>query len=166
MLALLKRWLGWDTDSGPFDFSDLDPSSTDRPVAAAPSTVPTAKPAQKQPPRAADPRRAPGPGAVRPPSPAKPQANGAKQSTPNAKAPPAPKPPAPAAKGAAPNPKAAAPNAKPAAPGGKTPKKDPIDALHNPSLTLDRPSEDGFDPYNTGAFNRSTSWERISRHKR
>ena len=23
-----------------------------------------------------------------------------------------------------------------------------------------------FDPYNTGAFNRSTSWERISRHKR
>jgi hypothetical protein len=41
-----------------------------------------------------------------------------------------------------------------------------MDALHNPSLSLDKPSEDGFDPYNTGAFNRSASWERIGRHKR
>lgn len=41
-----------------------------------------------------------------------------------------------------------------------------MDVLDNPSLTLDRPSGDGFDPYNTGAFNRSTSWERIGRHKK
>jgi len=41
-----------------------------------------------------------------------------------------------------------------------------MDVLDNPHLTLDRPKDDGFDPYNTGAFNRSTSWERIGRHKR
>ena len=48
----------------------------------------------------------------------------------------------------------------------KQAKKAPVDVLHNPSLTLDKPSEDGFDPYNTGAFNRSTSWERIGRNKK
>ncbi len=41
-----------------------------------------------------------------------------------------------------------------------------MDVLDNPRLTLDRPNDDGFDPYNTGAFNRSQSWEKIGRHKR
>jgi hypothetical protein len=41
-----------------------------------------------------------------------------------------------------------------------------LEILDNPKLTLDRPNDDGFDPYNTGAFNRSASWEKISRHKK
>jgi hypothetical protein len=41
-----------------------------------------------------------------------------------------------------------------------------MDILDNPLLSLDKPVEDGFDPYNTGAFNRSASWERISRRGR
>ena len=40
-----------------------------------------------------------------------------------------------------------------------------MDVLDNPQLTLDRPTGDGFDPYNTGAFNRSASWEKIGRNK-
>lgn len=44
--------------------------------------------------------------------------------------------------------------------------RDPIDLLDNPRLTLDKPADDGFDPYNTGAFNRSSSWERIGRQKK
>jgi hypothetical protein len=56
--------------------------------------------------------------------------------------------------------------AKPGA--AKKAKKDraPMDVLDNPQLTLDRPTGDGFDPYNTGAFNRSASWERIGRNKK
>ena len=42
----------------------------------------------------------------------------------------------------------------------------PMDRLHNPHLTLDKPADDGFDPYNTGAFNRSTSWEKIGRQRK
>jgi hypothetical protein len=42
----------------------------------------------------------------------------------------------------------------------------PIDVLDNPRLSLDKPADDGFDPYNTGAFNRSTSWERIGRQRK
>jgi len=42
----------------------------------------------------------------------------------------------------------------------------PADVLDNPRLTLDKPADDGFDPYNTGAFNRSTSWERIGRQRK
>ena len=45
-------------------------------------------------------------------------------------------------------------------------KRDPLDVLDNPRLTLDKPPDDGFDPYNTGAFNRSTSWERIGRQRK
>jgi hypothetical protein len=41
-----------------------------------------------------------------------------------------------------------------------------MDVLDNPRLTLDRPKDDGFDPYNTGAFNRSASWEKIGRQKK
>jgi hypothetical protein len=48
------------------------------------------------------------------------------------------------------------------------PKTDrsPLDVLDNPRLTLDKPADDGFDPYNTGAFNRSASWERIGRQRK
>jgi hypothetical protein len=42
----------------------------------------------------------------------------------------------------------------------------PRDVLDNPRLTLDKPADDGFDPYNTGAFNRSASWERIGRQRK
>lgn len=48
----------------------------------------------------------------------------------------------------------------------KSKERDPLDVLDNPRLTLDKPVDDGFDPYNTGAFNRSTSWERIGRQKK
>ena len=48
----------------------------------------------------------------------------------------------------------------------KPKERDPLDVLDNPRLTLDKPVDDGFDPYNTGAFNRSTSWERIGRQKK
>src|SRR5262245_42334208 len=121
MLRLLKRWLGWDSNSGPFDFSELrfgtrQSSSTSQP----------------QPP----PRR--GPVAQR-------------------SEPPVQRAEAPPRNSAATQPA----QAKPAAP--KKAKKDraPMDLLDNPQLTLDRPTGDGFDPYNTGAFNRSTSWEKI-----
>jgi hypothetical protein len=40
------------------------------------------------------------------------------------------------------------------------------DALENPRLTLGKPKDDGFDPYNTGAFNRSQSWEKIGRQRK
>ncbi len=103
MLKLLKRWLGWDSDAGPFDFSDL-------------------KIGRRTPP------------ATRPPPPSKP-----------ATAQPAQR---------------KAPARKP------TKERGPLDVLDNPRLTLDRPKDDGFDPYNTGAFNRSASWERIGRQKK
>ena len=45
-------------------------------------------------------------------------------------------------------------------------ERSPADVLDNPRLTLDKPAEDGFDPYNTGAFNRSTSWEQIGRQRK
>lgn len=46
------------------------------------------------------------------------------------------------------------------------PERAPLDVLDNPRLTLDKPTDDGFDPYNTGAFNRSTSWEKIGRQRK
>ena len=49
-------------------------------------------------------------------------------------------------------------------PGSKKPRR-PVDVLDNPRLSLERPDE-GFDPYNTGAFNRGQSWERIGKKKR
>jgi hypothetical protein len=45
-------------------------------------------------------------------------------------------------------------------------ERKPADVLDNPRLTLDKPADDGFDPYNTGAFNRSASWERIGRQRK
>jgi hypothetical protein len=101
MLKRLKRWLGWDSESGLLDFSDLS---------------------------------------IRPRS-----------------APPPPKPPAA-------QPRVAEP--PPAAQRRAKTERAPMDVLDNPRLTLDKPVDDGFDPYNTGAFNRSTSWERIGRQRK
>jgi hypothetical protein len=115
MLKTLRRWLGWDSSSGPFDFGDLEIPSRLRP-------------------------------------------------TPGVKAPIAAKPPMRAQSGVVP-PGAVKTPAKPATRRKREP--DPLDVLDNPKLTLERPTttEDGFDPYNTGAFNRSASWERISRKR-
>ncbi len=127
MLRLLKRWLGWDSNSGPFDFSDLRFGARRSSSTAQPQVQP------------------------RPP-PAIPRGEAPAQRTETpARAPASPQPAPPAAKPA----------------GTKKAKKDraPIDVLDNPQLTLDRPTGDGFDPYNTGAFNRSSSWERIGRNK-
>jgi hypothetical protein len=46
------------------------------------------------------------------------------------------------------------------------PGRSPAEVLDNPRLTLDKPADDGFDPYNTGAFNRSASWDRIGRQRK
>jgi hypothetical protein len=64
-----------------------------------------------------------------------------------------------------PAPPAASTNVAPPATRAKT-ERSPMDVLDNPRLTLDKPADDGFDPYNTGAFNRSTSWERIGRQRK
>lgn len=104
LLKRLKRWLGWDSDSGLLDFGDLGKSTPSRPIATKPAA----------------------PSVTRPPP------TGTAQSSPERK----PK------------------------------KRNPLDVLDNPSLTLDKPADDGFDPYNTGAFNRSTSWERIGRQRK
>jgi hypothetical protein len=101
MLKRLKRWLGWDSDSGLLDFSDLEPRRRSGSPAPRPTPTTTARPA----------------------------ANSAAQRR------------------------------------GKT-ERTPLDALENPRLTLDKPADDGFDPYNTGAFNRSQSWERIGRQRK
>jgi len=119
MLRLLKRWLGWDSNSGPFDFSELRFGARQNPSPPRPQTQPR---------------------------------------TPSMSRNDAP------ARAAATSPQPAQPPAKPAA--AKKPKKGPMDLLDNPQLTLDRPTDDGFDPYNTGAFNRSASWERIGRNKK
>jgi len=103
LLKLLKRWLGWDPDSGLLDFSDL--SRRPRPIPTKPLP----------------------PIVVRPPA--------------DTAAPPPP----------------AERRAK---------ERKPMDVLDNPRLTLDKPGDDGFDPYNTGAFNRSTSWEKIGRQRK
>lgn len=71
--------------------------------------------------------------------------------------PPPPKPPV-----VVPNRSAEAP----ATPRRPKRERQPLDVLDNPRLTLDKPADDGFDPYNTGAFNRSTSWERIGRQRK
>ena len=102
MLRLLKRWLGWEGESGLLDFARLGSRS--------PSAPPTTKP----PPIAVQPRRA-------------------------EQAP---------------------------APQRRAKDKTPLDVLDNPRLTIDKPADDGFDPYNTGAFNRSASWERIGRQRK
>jgi hypothetical protein len=76
-------------------------------------------------------------------------------------------PPAPAVtqtRVAEPAPRAADP--APASQRRTNTERAPLDVLNNPRLTLDKPADDGFDPYNTGAFNRSTSWEKIGRQRK
>jgi hypothetical protein len=103
MLKRLKRWLGWDSDSGSLDFQNGEA------------------------------RRRHGV--------------------------PGPKPPVVASNPARP------PDASATKRRAKQPRS-PLDALDNPRLTLDKPTDDGFDPYNTGAFNRSQSWEKIGRQRK
>jgi hypothetical protein len=69
-----------------------------------------------------------------------------------------PSPPAPPRANAS---ATSAPSAKP-----KRSDRSPMDVLDNPRLSLDKPTDDGFDPYNTGAFNRSASWDKIGRHRK
>ena len=104
LLKRLKRWLGWDSDSGLLDFADLDDRQRPRPFAtkSAVRTTTQGRPAE------------------------------------------APQPTERRAK----------------------PERHPLDVLDNPRLSLDKPTDDGFDPYNTGAFNRSTSWEKIGRQRK
>lgn len=104
LLKLIKRWLGWDPNSGLLDFSELSL----RPRSKAQKPLP--------------------PITVRPP--------------------------------------AETPAAMTAQPPRQKRERKPIDVLSNPKLTLDKPGDDGFDPYNTGAFNRSTSWEKIGRQRK
>lgn len=124
MLRLLRRLLGWDTGSGPFDFECLEEpihprSSTASLFASKPNntsaTTQTAGPSAKV---------------------------GAKPPAQTQKAPPA--------EGKANH-------------GAK--KKTASEILDNPELSLNGPQDAGFDPYNTGAFNRSQSWDRISKHR-
>jgi hypothetical protein len=103
LLKRLKRWLGWDSDSGLLDFADLDSRSRDSqaPKPTAPASPP--RPSEKT--AATAPRRAKS-------------------------------------------------------------ERTPADVLDNPRLTLDKPTDNGFDPYNTGAFNRSQSWDKIGRQRK
>jgi hypothetical protein len=104
LLKRLKRWLGWDSDSGSWDFGNLDPRPRPNPAPPKP-IVPTVTPRPAE------------------------KAN-----------------PAPAQR--------------------RAKERSPMDVLDNPRLSLDKPADDGFDPYNTGAFNRSTSWEKIGRQRK
>jgi len=106
MLTFLKRWLGWEGESGLLDFARLGSRSRNAPPAPKP-----------------------------PPIVVQTQTRRADQ---------------------APTPQRRA----------KDKEKAPLDVLDNPRLSLDKPADDGFDPYNTGAFNRSASWERIGRQRK
>ena len=102
LLERLKRWLGWNSNTGLLDFSDLL------------SRTRGASPAAKAPPPPVAPR--------------------------------------------------ATENGAPAQ--RRKTERSPAEVLDNPRLTLDKPADDGFDPYNTGAFNRSASWDRIGRQRK
>ena len=103
LLKRLKRWLGWDSDSGLLDFTDLNDRQRARPIVTKPvaRTTPPTRPAET---------------------------------------------PQPTER--------------------RTKPRNALDVLENPRLSLDKPVDDGFDPYNTGAFNRSTSWEKIGRQRK
>ena len=116
MLRLLRRILGWDANSGPFDFECLE--QTTRPPSST-AEVLTQKPKPVVQPPAGEPGKKPV--------------------------------------------KSAKPEQKKAA---KQPReKTPEEILSNPELSLNGPQDEGFDPYNTGAFNRSASWEKIAKHR-
>lgn len=106
MLKRLRRWLGWDDDSGVFVLGSAEP----RPKGTSATHGLFVKQAQQT---------------------------------------------------AKPAPRTAAAQKKPAQAPGKPA------AQTQPRLSLDKPpAADNFDPYNTGAFNRSQSWEKISRRGR
>ena len=44
-------------------------------------------------------------------------------------------------------------------------KKEALELFDNEALQIDTPKDTGFDPYNTGMFNRSGSWERINKRR-
>ena len=116
MLRLLRRILGWDADSGPFDFDDLEqpvrpPSSTASVLSEKPKPV-TQAGARQQPTQKSGAKPANKPAASRPPK-----------------------------------------------------ERTASEILDNPELSLNGPQDEGFDPYNTGAFNRSSSWEKIAKHR-
>lgn len=46
-----------------------------------------------------------------------------------------------------------------------TSKPSGVDSLDNSDLDIVTPPDTGFDPYNTGTFNRSGSWERINKRR-
>ncbi len=50
-------------------------------------------------------------------------------------------------------------------PSVQTSKPSAADAFDNPDLDIVAPPHTGFDPYNTGTFNRSGSWERINKRR-
>jgi hypothetical protein len=104
LLKALKRWLGWDPNSGLLDFSDLSLRATPKVAKPLPPII-VRQPPEPQPKTTAQERRA-------------------------------------------------------------KPERTPMDVLNNPKLTLDKPGDDGFDPYNTGAFNRSASWDKIGRQRK
>ena len=112
MLRLLRRILGWDADSGPFDFDCLEQPTRPRSSTASVLSE-NPKPAEVK----TDPAAA--------------------KAAKSAEAP------------------------EPRAPKDKT--ADEI--LSNPELSLNGPQDEGFDPYNTGAFNRSSSWEKIAKNR-
>jgi hypothetical protein len=44
-------------------------------------------------------------------------------------------------------------------------KQEALELFDNEALEIDTPKDNGFDPYNTGMFNRSGSWERINKRR-
>lgn len=44
-------------------------------------------------------------------------------------------------------------------------KQEALELFDNEALQIDTPKDTGFDPYNTGMFNRSGSWERINKRR-
>ena len=124
MLRLLRRLLGWDTGSGPFDFECLE-----QPIHPRSSTASlfTSKPN-----KTSIATQDAGPSAK---AGAKPTAQAQKAPPAKGKANPVPK------------------------------KKTASEILDNPELSLNGPQDAGFDPYNTGAFTRSQSWDRISKQR-
>jgi hypothetical protein len=67
----------------------------------------------------------------------------------------------PAARAVSPRPAARPPTRNPA----ENSPEVSIEFVDKPALSLDTSAEAGFDPYNTGAYDRSASWDRISKTK-
>jgi len=171
MWSILKRWLGWEADVEFYGEPRLRrrPSSATAHLfqkAPPPSRVPTPQAPSadgRRMPRAATASAKAGRPAEKPTAAAKAPAARAASTTAGARAPAAAKPgaaPGPAATKAAPAARQAAGRpAKPKAPVRKAPRVEP-------TLEIEKPPDPHFDPYNTGQFDRSASWERISKSQR